>query len=87
MKQLNRPLYRIERKPEVLAKTGFSRSTLHLRIKQNLFVPPIALGARAVGWLAHETDAILGAMIAGCSGDELRELVNRLLDQRKSALL
>jgi prophage regulatory protein len=86
MKHSSRPTYRIERKPEVLVKTGFSRSTLHLRIKQKLFVPPISLGARAVGWLSYETDAILQALAAGKSHEEIRELVEQLItDRRRTA--
>lgn len=74
---------KIERKPEVLARTGFSRSTLHLRIKENLFVPPVSLGDRAVGWIEHEVNAVLSAMIAGSTKDELRALVSSLVEQRK----
>lgn len=83
MKAVSRPTYRIERKSEVITKTGLSRSTLYLRIKQGLFVPPISLGARAVGWLSSETDAILGAMIAGKASDEIKVLVNTLIAERK----
>lgn len=85
MKITSRPTYRIERKPEVITKTGLSRSTLHLRIKQGLFVPPISLGARAVGWLSFETDAILGAMIAGKASNEIRALVEKLIAERKNS--
>lgn len=74
---------RIERKPQVLAKIGLSRSTLHLRIKDQLFVPPVSLGARAVGWLAHETDAVLEAIIQGQSPAQIRELVTSLVARRK----
>jgi prophage regulatory protein len=83
MKIASRPSYRIERKPEVITKTGLSRSTLHLRIKQGLFVPPISLGARAVGWLSFETDAILSAMIAGKASNEIKALVEKLITERK----
>jgi prophage regulatory protein len=75
----------ILRKPEVLAKTGLSRSTLHARIKENLFVPPISLGERAVGWLSHETDTVLNAMVAGQSKDQIKVLVGSLVAQRKNA--
>ncbi len=84
MKFISRPTYRIERKPEVLEKTGLSRSTLHLRIKQGLFVPPISLGARAVGWLSTETDTILAAMVAGKSQAEIKQVVCQLIAARKT---
>ena len=77
--------YRIERKPETLEKIGWSRSTLHARIKENLFVPPISLGARAIGFLAHETDAVLAAMISGKNKEQIKTLVASLVAQRKNA--
>lgn len=77
--------YRIQRKPEILSMTGFSRSTLHARIKDELFVPPISLGERAVGWVSHETEAIVSAMVAGKNKDQLKALVSSLVAQRKNA--
>ena len=41
----------IHREPEVLKRTGWSRSTLWDRIAQGLFAPPLELGPRARGWL------------------------------------
>ncbi|MBK8187488.1 MAG: AlpA family phage regulatory protein [Cellvibrio sp.] len=75
---------KVLRKPEVLATTGWSRSTLHVRIKENLFVPPISLGERAIGFLAHETDAVLAAMISGKSKEQIKALVASLVAQRKN---
>jgi len=74
--------YRIQRKLEILSITGFSRSTLHTRIKEELFPPPISLGARAVGWLSHETEAIVSAMVAGKSKEQIKALVASLVAQR-----
>jgi len=44
----------ILRLPVVKARTGLSRSTIYLRIKEGTFPKPISLGARAVGWLESE---------------------------------
>ena len=44
----------ILRLPTVKARTGLSRSTIYLRIKQGTFPAPISLGARAVGWVDSE---------------------------------
>lgn len=82
---LNQPLkISIERKPEVLKRTGFSRSTLHNRVNQGLFVPPISLGARAVGWPDHEITELLRAMISGTSPDGIKQLVISLIDSRQA---
>ena len=44
----------ILRLPNVKARTGLSRSTIYLRISQNLFPSPISLGGRTVGWIESE---------------------------------
>ena len=77
---------RIERKPETLQRTGFSRTTLYTRVKQQLFVPPISLGERCVGFVSSEVDSVLAAMIAGQSKDEIKALVASLVEQRKNAV-
>ena len=46
----------ILRLPEVKNRTGLSRSTIYLRVNQNIFPKPISLGARAVGWLENEIE-------------------------------
>lgn len=48
---------KIERKPEVLARTGLSNSTLYDEIAAGRFPKPIKIGARAVGWVSSEVDA------------------------------
>jgi prophage regulatory protein len=41
----------ILRLPEVKSRTGLSRSTIYLRIKNKCFPSQITLGGRAVGWV------------------------------------
>lgn len=74
----------ILRLPSVKAETGYSRSTIYLRISEGLWPKPIRLGARAVGWLASEIAAINAARIAGKSDGEIQELVRRLEVARKA---
>ena len=75
-------LLTIERKAEVLDRLGLSRSTLHSKIQKGLWCPPISLGARAIGFLEHETDELIAAHINGYSPDQLRELVSKLVFER-----
>ncbi len=75
---------RIERKPEVLNRTGFSNSGLYRRVKEGLFVPAVSLGERSVGWLEHEVNALINAMAAGKSEDEIRSLVASLVLERRT---
>lgn len=74
----------ILRRRQVEAQTGYSRSTVYLRIAQGLLPRPIALGPRAVGWPASEVAALNVARIAGKSEAELRCIVKRLMTARKA---
>lgn len=44
----------ILRLPEVKSRTGLSRSTIYLRVKEGKFPEPVSLGERAVGWIESE---------------------------------
>ena len=78
-------LQSILRLPAVKSESGYSRSTVYLRIAQGLWPKPVSLGARAVGWPASEIAAINAARIAGKSDDEIRNLVVKLEAARKAA--
>jgi len=72
----NETSLKIQRQPEVLDQYGFKKSTLYSRIKEGLIPEPISLGGlRAVGWIKHETQAVLAAMCAGYSPDQIKQLV------------
>lgn len=75
----------ILRLPAVKSESGYSRSTIYLRISQGLWTKPVSLGARAVGWPAGEVAALNAARIAGKSDDEIRDLVLKLQVARKTA--
>lgn len=76
----------ILRLPTVKSESGYSRSTIYLRISEGLWPKPVSLGARAVGWPAHEVAALNAARIAGKSDNEIRELVAKLEAARKAAV-
>lgn len=48
---LNRTIYRL---PEVVARTGLSRSTFHDLIRKRKLPSQVNLGPRAVGWVENE---------------------------------
>ena len=75
----------IFRRKQVESESGYSRSTIYLRIAQRLWTRPVSLGPRAVGWPASEVAALNGARIAGQSDDEIRALVRRLDSARTAA--
>lgn len=47
---------RVLRLVDVKLRTGLSRSTIYLAIKNDQFPKPIYLGMRSVGWLESEID-------------------------------
>lgn len=85
MAQQLRAALTILRRKQVEAATGYSRSTIYLRIAQGLFVKPVSIGARAVGFPAGEVEAINAARIAGKSEADIRALVAKLQAARSAA--
>ena len=73
----------ILRLPAVLAATGYSRSTLYLRMTQGLWPKQVQLGARSIGWPAHEVEAMNAIRIAGKSDEDIRNLVINLEAARR----
>lgn len=48
---------RVLRLPEVISKTGLSRTTLYTMSKTGQFPLSISLGGKAMGWIEAEIDA------------------------------
>ena len=84
MAQFSHSPLAILRRKQVQAESGYSRSTLYLRIAQGLWPKPVSLGARAVGWPAGEVSAVNAARIAGKSDDDIRVLVASLELERQT---
>lgn len=74
------------RLPAVKAQSGYSRSTIYLRMSQGLWTRPVSLGARAVAWPAGDVVALNAARIAGKSDDQIRALVLKLEASRRAAV-
>ena len=62
------PPTRFLRLPEVIARTGLSRSTIYVRLAEGRFPRPVSLGGRAVGWVEAELDEWLRERIAESRG-------------------
>ena len=75
----------ILRIPTVKIRSGYSRSTIYLRISQGLWTSPVSLGPRAVGWPDYECDSLTAARISGKTDAEIRDLVIKLESDRKAA--
>ena len=69
IEQETRRQVRFLRLPEVLVRTGLSRSTIYVRLDQGCFPRPVSLGARAVGWIEAEVDEWMRDRIAASRSD------------------
>jgi prophage regulatory protein len=78
-------LQTIFRLPAVKFESGYSRSTIYLRISQGLWTKQVSLGPRCVGWPREEVAALNAARIAGKTDAEIRALVVKLEAARKAA--
>ena len=63
---------------QILSKYPKSKTALYDDIKDNLFPKGINLGARSVGYIESEVEAVIEARIQGKSNSEIRELVTQL---------
>ena len=63
-KERTNPPTRFLRLPEVMERTGLSRSTIYVRLAAGCFPRPVALGGRAVGWIEAEIEEWVAERIA-----------------------
>ena len=77
-------MVRIIRQQEVSKLTGKQKSSLYRDINLGLMTPPINIGARAVGWFDDEINAINSARVSGKTNCEIRDLVKKLIENRKT---
>lgn len=62
---------RLIRLPEVLAKTGLSRSAVYATIQAGTFPAPISIlpGGRSTAWVESEVDGYIRERIAAARGN------------------
>ena len=77
---------KIIRLPAVLDQSCRCKTAHFADVKEGLMPSGIKLGARAVGYLQHEIDAVLRARIAGKTPEEIKRLVQALEAKRKGFL-
>jgi len=78
------PDLKIERRLDTRVRLNVSKSTEVNREHEGLITSVFSLGGRAVGRFEHETTAIMAAMGAGKSDDDIRILVKSLHEVRKT---
>lgn len=77
--------YQLIRRPECLTRTVRSKSAQQLDEKAGLFCPPISIGERAVAYILSEVEAVIQARIESKSKEEIKTLVQELIQQRNKA--
>lgn len=60
---------KIIRMPQLIGRTGLSKSSLYALVKKGQLRPPIALGARAVGWLESDVQDYIDSCVVASRGD------------------
>ena len=60
----------IWRLPEVMARTGLSRSTIYQKMSLDEFPQSINLGLRSVGWIAEEVEEWIQERIDDSRADD-----------------
>lgn len=79
------PPVTILRLPQVKAKTGLGRSSIYAQQAEGIFPPNFSLGARAVGWVEAEVDAVIAARVAGADERRIKELILELVAGRRAS--
>lgn len=74
------------RTPAAFKRLGVGKSQGYERIQQGLLPRPVKVGERASALPDFEVEAVIRAQIAGVSNADLRKLVLRLHEQRKSCV-
>ncbi len=75
-------MQRLIKIPQVLHLYPKSKAALYGDIQDNLFPKGINIGARSVGYIESEVEAVIEARIQGQSDDEIRKLVLQLQSDR-----
>ena len=77
--------HRIVRESERASITGVPTSTWYDLVESGLAPPAVKVGKRAAGWPESELFALNNARIACKTEDQIRSIVQRLLEARSRA--
>jgi prophage regulatory protein len=83
----------IIRERTALALSGLTKSTMYRRIQAGLFMKPVPISERCVGWVAEHLEKYNALIACGASDEEIRAFVDsvtvpaRPIQRRKSRQL
>ncbi|GBG13512.1 outer membrane protein assembly factor BamA [Novimethylophilus kurashikiensis] len=69
----------------VMKMTGEKKSSLYVKIKDNLYPAPIKPGGNSSAWPRSEIEIVMAAWASGKCKEEIRALVLQLEENRKLA--
>lgn len=72
------------RLPEVIKRMGVSKATIYNMINEGTFPVPVKLGAKTSVFPEHEITLLQTFIIAGASDNEVKQIVNDILQKRRS---
>ncbi|GAB1378772.1 helix-turn-helix transcriptional regulator [Pararhodobacter aggregans] len=75
---------KIKRQQRIDAEYGIPKSTQYFWEKHGLWPKRVKIGARAVGWISEEIDAVMHARAAGADDDAIKTLVIELTAARQA---
>ena len=81
---LNGSERRMLRLSGVIQRTGRSKTMHYGDVLRGVMTPGVAIGPRARAWPSDELDRIIAARTSGASEDAIRDLVARLVAERRS---
>lgn len=74
----------LQRLPAVLAARGVTRATHYRDIQRGTWTKPVKVGDHFAAWPLHETQALVAAVTGGASADQIKALVGRLHERRRT---
>ena len=73
------------RPKEVMGRLKCGKTPFYDQVNAGLLPPLVKLGGRTSAIPSHELDAVMAYRIAGKTEEQIRGLVNRLVDERQKA--
>ncbi|TWX65946.1 AlpA family phage regulatory protein [Colwellia demingiae] len=64
--------HKMLRLPSVIELTGLSRSSIYLRMKNNVFPQSISLGDRAIAWLESDIEQWIEEKVSLAKSDQVK---------------
>jgi predicted DNA-binding transcriptional regulator AlpA len=72
---MSNPQLTIVRRRYVMEEIGLTESTMYRRMQEGLFMKPVPISQRCVGWVLEQVQQYNALIASGASDDDIREFV------------